>query len=89
MEAYIQTYLENGNLVIENIFVPNELRGQGIAKKMMQELIENNKNIDIELHAYPQDEQTDINKLVEFYESFGFEIIGGSEDWGFEMILNN
>ena len=68
MEAYIQTYKENGNIIIENIFVPKELRGKGIARKMMQELIENNKGVTIELHAYPQDEETELDKLVESIE---------------------
>tara|TARA_R110000772_G_scaffold233800_2_gene345370 strand:- start:7318 stop:7584 length:267 start_codon:yes stop_codon:yes gene_type:complete len=88
MEAYIQTYKENGKIVIENIFVPKELRGQGIARKIMQELIENNKSVTIELHAYPQDEETELEKLVNFYESFGFQIECGDDFSGYEMILN-
>ena len=42
----------------------------------------------IELHAYPQDEQTNMEKLVAFYETFGFEVVCGSESMGYEMKLN-
>ena len=66
--------------LIEKIYVPSELRGQGIARKMMIEAIAEMKaerpGLKIKLVAIPQDDETDIELLGAFYESLGFEAIG-------------
>lgn len=84
----IQYSIENGIVILENIEVKNEYRGKGWGKKAMQRFIKMFKGKTIELHAYPQDEKTNIEKLVAFYESFGFEVVCGSESIGYEMKLN-
>lgn len=70
--------------LINNVFVPAEMRDQGIAKSLMTEAIEQMKGMHPEykigLWSEPQDEDTDWEMLNEFYEGFGFEKTGnGSE----------
>ena len=85
----IECHYENDILIIDNIATPLEDRGKGYAKATLQYLINSNKGKQIELHAYPQDEFTNVFRLVDFYESFGFQVVAGSELSGFEMVLNN
>ncbi|NUL35080.1 GNAT family N-acetyltransferase [Kosakonia sacchari] len=73
--------------LINKIFVPSELRGQGIARQMMEEAIAEMRaerpELTIKLWCEPQDAETDGEKLAAFYESFGFEATGN----GCEMEL--
>lgn len=85
-ECTILFYEENGSIIIDNIEVTKESRNKGIATKAMQDFIVEYGDKQIELHAYPQDNDTDIFRLVEFYEKFGFVVECGSESCGFEMI---
>ena len=76
---------EDDILVIDNIQVPQDKRNKGYAKRAMKKFINRYKNENIELHAYAQDEQTNTKKLVNFYESFGFDVVCGDDSNGYEM----
>lgn len=73
--------------LINKIYVPVEMRGQGLARKMMEEAIadmrKENSSLPIKLWCEAQDEDTDQELLAAFYESFGFEATGNEA----EMIL--
>ena len=88
MKAIISNYAEENKIIIENIFVPVGLRGKGLAREAMIEFLGKNKGVAVELHAYPQEDGIDVFRLVEFYESLGFEVVCGSESVGFEMVKN-
>ncbi|TNL01041.1 hypothetical protein CYD30_28385, partial [Kosakonia cowanii] len=66
--------------LINKIYVPSSLRGQGIARKMLSESIKEMRaerhDLTIKLWCEPQDADTDGEKLGAFYESFGFEFAG-------------
>ena len=84
-----EIYDEDGELsfgddywLITKIFVIPEQRGQGFARKMMADAIEEMKKerpeLTIKLVCEAQDEDTDQEKLAAFYESFGFSATGDS-----------
>lgn len=81
-------HVEDGIVILDNIEVYSQYRGKGIAKKAMQRFLKKFNARKIELHAYPQDEQTDIFKLVDFYKSFGFSVDCGSPLIGYQMSIN-
>ena len=66
--------------LIEKCYVAPELRGQGIARKMMQEAIAEMRaerpELKIRLVCEAQDSDTDQELLAGFYESLGFDAIG-------------
>lgn len=66
--------------IIEKIYVPSELRGQGIARKMLVKAIEEMKaehpEYAIRLVCEAQDDETDQELLAKFYESVGFDAVG-------------
>ena len=66
--------------IIEKIYVPSELRGQGIARKMLLQAIEEMKaehpEYAIRLVCEAQDDETDQELLAKFYESVGFDAVG-------------
>jgi ribosomal protein S18 acetylase RimI-like enzyme len=89
-KSYVINYhSENGVVILDMIEVDEKLRGKGIAKKAMERFLNMHKGKTIELHAYPQDDSTDLQRLVDLYTSFGFEIQCGSEGIGYEMSLKN
>lgn len=65
--------------LIHKIFVVKEERRQGKARKMLLDAIAEIKeegHSEVRIAAYPfDDEECDIECLVEFYESVGFEVI--------------
>lgn len=68
---------ENGELVIENITTPLQERGQGSATKLMNAVIQKAYDESIEKvtgYIYPQDNDTSLERLRDFYEKFGAEI---------------
>jgi ribosomal protein S18 acetylase RimI-like enzyme len=77
--------IEDDVIILNNIEVLQEYRNCGWGRKAMEKFMDEFGDRKIELHAYAQDETTDTNRLVEFYESFGFEVVTGCEEWGFEM----
>lgn len=66
--------------LIEKIYVPSELRGQGIARGMLLQAIEEMRTehpeYAIRLVCEAQDDETDQELLAKFYESVGFESVG-------------
>ena len=85
---YIDYKIEDGIVILDMLQVKNEHRNKGIAIKAMQSFINKFKGRTIELHAYPQDNTTTLDKLVNFYEKFGFDVVCGSELSGYEMKIN-
>ncbi|KAB0585071.1 MULTISPECIES: GNAT family N-acetyltransferase [Edwardsiella] len=82
-----EIYDESGDMtfgddywLIEKIYVPVEMRGQGVARKMLTEAIAKmqaeHPEYAIRLVCEAQDEDTDQEKLAAFYESVGFSAIG-------------
>lgn len=69
---------------IELDLIESEVRGQGNARRTMQEFLNftDSQRKDVFLTASPRDKQTSFKRLVEFYESFGFKM----EPTGFEMM---
>lgn len=70
------TYMDDNELVLDMIEVSPAYRGQGKGREAMELLIdfaqENEKIETIGLFACPQDAETDKERLIEFYENFGF-----------------
>ncbi len=77
--------IEDGIVCLNLISVIDSERGKGIGRKAMNRFMKKFEAKDIELHAYPQDEKTDLKKLLCFYESFGFRVTCGDDSFGFEM----
>jgi len=76
-----------GKIILENIEIKKEFRGKGKASELMIQFINKFSDKIIELCACAQDDDTDTDRLVEFYESFGF-INNGGDDWiGYDMSL--
>jgi len=61
------------------LFVPQQLRRQGIATKLMTQVVEwadtNNYNIWNDINPYGE---MDLDQLIKFYKKFGFEEIAGA-----------
>lgn len=64
---------ENGVVILDTMYVHDEYKGMGVATKMMQRFVDRFSHRDIELVANPLDDDTDLDRLVSFYERFGFE----------------
>ena len=85
----IKYSIEDENIiVIENIEVPLNQRGKGLAKQTLIKFLNKFSNYRIEGHAYPQDEFTNLDKLLNFYKSLGFEIGSGDDKYGWEIYKN-
>jgi len=82
---HLDYYTENGNVIIDMLTVYPEYRNQGVATKAMTFFNKKFAGKNCELHAFGQEIDTDTNRLVSFYEKFGFEVVAGSEEIGFEM----
>jgi predicted GNAT family N-acyltransferase len=65
-------------VLISRVYVPEEKRGQGVARKIMTEALaeiaKEHPSKTIKIAAYPLEETTDLDRLVDFYESLGFEV---------------
>lgn len=101
MKEYISYYIDQEEIyddegdvigeedywLISMVYVPAEMRGNGVARKMMEEAIadirEKDSSLPIKLWCEAQDKDTDQELLAAFYESFGFEATGN----GAEMVL--
>ena len=53
---------------------------QGYASQLLDKFIEDNRDKDIWLDAYPMDNETDGEKLEKWYESRGFKLLDPSKD---------
>lgn len=77
--------IENGIVVLDDIEVKKPYRRSGYGKQAMQRFMDKFSGRKIELHAFALDQDTSTDKLVCFYEKFGFEVVEGSELTGYEM----
>ena len=70
-------------VLINKVYVHPEDRNKGIATRMMNqamsEIKQKHPNLPIRLFPIPLDKQTDIERLGEFYEKFGFN--ANPEGW--------
>lgn len=70
-------------VLIEKLFVPAENRGNGIARRLLREAVAHARathpGMAIRLVAEPLDASTDMARLVDFYESEGFDVIEAGE----------
>jgi len=59
---------------IDNLFVKPEFRGQGYARKMLEQAIDmiqkQTPDMEIKIVPEPKDDTTDFSRLEQFYESF-------------------
>lgn len=79
---------QEDEIVIDMIEVDSNNRRKGFARKAMLAFMKKNYGKIISLHAFGQDSSTYTNKLVEFYKSFGFDVVAGNNIFGFEMQNN-
>lgn len=74
---------------IASVYTPKELRGQGIAtrliKKAVEEMTKLDSSLEIKLSCCPTDQVTEISRLCEFYEKLGFE--ADEENLGGEIVM--
>lgn len=70
--------LDDGTLKIFSLRTPKVKRGQGSATEAMQQIVNkaDEYGIPITLDASPLDKKTRLDKLVNFYQKFGFEPTG-------------
>jgi GNAT superfamily N-acetyltransferase len=63
---------------LSSLRTPQAKRGQGSAKEAMRQLVEqaDAEGVKLMLDASPLDKKTSLNRLVEFYKTFGFEPTG-------------
>ena len=78
-DAIEQGWSDGSNvIVLDKIYIDPENRGQGIGRqilsKKIEELAEQYPGYDLKLLAEPLDESTHLDKLIEFYESIGFDV---------------
>ena len=85
-KKYILKYsIEEGIIILDNINVNPVYRGKGVATSAMNRFMKKFKGRKIELHAYAQDNATSTERLVSFYEKFGFSVECGELSYGYEM----
>lgn len=66
-------------LVVKNIFIDEDFRGQGFGSEVFEEIISHSLNNKIILCADTDEVQNDGFDLIKFYQSYGFDIIERSE----------
>ncbi|MFW6225407.1 MAG: GNAT family N-acetyltransferase [bacterium] len=83
-EDYIQNEKSSQYIRIDYVVTDENERGYGIATKMMNETLKEiqNKyrNLPIYIVATDLEKNTDIQRLVDFYEKFGFNVVGTAGD---------
>lgn len=63
-------------ILIDLVYVAPEFRGQGVARKMLLDTLEELKKqpLPVKLVALPKEKGIDQDRLVEFYEECGFSV---------------
>ena len=68
--------LNNGRMLITNVWTDPQHRKKGLATKVMQAVISYHGLSDLWLHATPYtDQPLHWEKLVAWYQTFGFELV--------------
>jgi predicted GNAT family acetyltransferase len=63
---------------INNLFVKDEFRGQGFARKLMDsaiEIIKKQSSLTIKILPEPNEDGVDFYRLAEFYSEFDVEVV--------------
>ena len=63
---------------INNLFVKDEFRGQGFARKLMDsaiEIIKKQSSLTIKIVPEPKEDGVDFYRLAEFYSEFDVEVV--------------
>lgn len=81
----IKYSIEDDIVIIDNIEVSLNQRGKGLAKQTLSLFLKKFSDYRIEGHAYPQDKNTDMDKLLHFYQSMGFKVGSGDNKYGWEI----
>lgn len=76
---YNDDFLDNGNYEIGNICIDEKYRGQGIGTKVLLDILEKYKHMNIELQYFKQ------NRVGELYKRLGF-IENGETKFHYKMI---
>ncbi len=71
--------LENGNYEVGNICIISEYQGKGIGSKILKDILEENKDKDIEIQYFKQ------NPVGRLYERLGF-VSNGETKFHYQMI---
>ena len=71
--------LENGNYEVGNICIISEYQGKGIGSKILKDILEENKDKDIEIQYFKQ------NPVGRLYERLGF-VSSGETQFHYQMI---
>ena len=71
--------LDNGNYEVGNICIIPEYQGKGIGTKILKEVLEENKNRNIEIQYFKQ------NSVVKLYRRLGF-VPSGETEFHYQMI---
>lgn len=71
--AHVDVYERMAGLWVTNLWVKNDLRGQGLGRKVMERMIDDLGRWDLFLNVSPYAGDTlNPEQLVAFYETFGF-----------------
>jgi predicted GNAT family N-acyltransferase len=85
--SFITYSIEDGELIIENIKAVTPR--QGIGSKLVRKVLEiaSQESLPCTVFTCPQDDSIDVDSLINFYESLGFEIIQDSyrDSFGVKM----
>lgn len=68
-------YIKNSTCILDKLYIPEQYRGKGLGKKVMSYFCEwlDENRFDCELLA-SKSLGTDINILINFYSSFGYDL---------------
>lgn len=73
-KSYIEYSIENEEVVVDKLYVAPDQRGQYLGHKLLTVALDYAKEIGLNLALYAEpDEDMEADKLVEYYENFGFE----------------
>lgn len=81
--GYCYYSLEDGKATIYNLFIEPEYRKKGLARKLLEMVIDviRNEGVteDIEISAEPRDKSIDLESLKRFYRSMDLKIVKNKE----------
>jgi predicted GNAT family N-acyltransferase len=76
-KSYIEFSEENEEIVVDKVFVHESQRGEYLGHKLLDIALNHAKSVNMNLSLYAEpDEDMEIEKLVEYYQDYGFESDG-------------